>query len=400
MRAPARLIFVLDFALAGLAALGLDTLLEDSQQGRSVLKSVLRVGAWVLGAIVLFVVPLSYFAVITNQDKDPVIFARTSAAANGVVFFAGLLAASLVLLYLFQRRYFRPFFVGALAVGLLFVDLASLGSNVDVGHGDPGQAFEHPAIIDFLKSDTSLYRIDSRTDVWHLWQPNTSLIHDIFDVAGLVNPLTLADYDTYLQAVPDRSSALFDFLNAKYVIAAKDVVLDWDKFVPVFDADPALNVYLNRNALPRAWLVHRALVVSDHDAALAAIQAADFDPATQVILEAGQPLSTTAGDSSDISFDVYDLNRIHLQVDTPGDGYLVLSEVWYPGWQVRVDGVSTPLLRANYAFRAVSLSPGQHQVEMVFRPTSWLIGLALSVFTCLCLLVWLGVRLLAKSQTS
>jgi hypothetical protein len=50
----------------------------------------------------------------------------------------------------------------------------------------------------------------------------------------------LADYRRFCDIVGLkglRSSRLYDFTNAKYVIGKKDVVLYWEKFVPVFDAD-------------------------------------------------------------------------------------------------------------------------------------------------------------------
>jgi hypothetical protein len=379
MRAPARFVFLMSFALAALAALGLDALMRGPEEEVGpALRVLLRVAPWVIGAVALFAIPLAFYAVITSQDKDPVIFARTSSAANGLVFFAGLLIAGVVLSYLRQRGGLRPAIIGALALGVLFFDLVSLGSNVDVGYEDPTQGFDHPAIVGFLQSDPDLYRIDSRTDVWHLWQPNTGLLHGIFDVAGLINPLSLADYDRYMNAVPSRSSPLFDFLNAKYVIAAKDVTLDWEKFVPVFDADPALNVYLNREALPRAQVIHRAIAAPDREAAFAALHSPDFDPATTVVVEGpdpepveglgpklvegGKALDVTPPSPAVILLETYGPNEIRLRVDAPADAYLVLSEVWYPGWRATVDGVPAQVLRANYAFRAVRLGPGQNEV--------------------------------------
>jgi hypothetical protein len=397
MRAPARFVFVLDFALAGLASLGLRELIHQPEQSRAALRRMLRTAPWVLGALVLFAMPLAYYAVITSQDKDAIIFARTSAAANGLAFFIGMLAASWLLLFLSQRRILRPLAAGGLAASLLFLDLASLGSSVYVGQADPTRAFDHPAIIDFLKSDTSLYRIDSRTGVWHLWQPDTGLLHGVFDVAGLVNPLSLADYDRYLNGIPSRSSPLYDFLNAKYVIAAKDVVLDWQKFVPVFDADPALNVYLNRRSLPRALLVHQATSVHDHEAAFAALQSPDFDPANRVVLEEGEALAAVPTEPGTIHFDGYQPNSLQLSVVSPADGYLVLSEAWYPGWQATVDGQPVPVLRANYAFRAIRLSPGAHQVALTFAPQSWPIGLVASALTLLGVVIWAFLRFVTGS---
>jgi hypothetical protein len=185
---------------------------------------------------------------------------------------------------------------------------------------------------------------------------------------------------------------LFDFLNAKYVIAAKDVTLDWQKFVPVFDADPALNVYLNRKALPRAQVIHRAIVAPDHEAAFAALQGSDFDPATTVVVEGGQALGGMPSGPVTIRFEAYSPNEIRLSVDTPADAYLVLSEVWYPGWRATVDRVPAPVLRANFAFRAVRLGPGQSEVHLIFAPRSWRLGLAISSLTLLILVVWVAWR--------
>jgi hypothetical protein len=402
MRAPARFVFLINFAFAVLAALGLDALMTGPDERlRPILRRVLRTAPWVIGAVIFFAIPLAFYVVITSQDKDPIIFARASAAANGLVFFAGLLIAGIGLFYFRSRGRLRPALLGGLAVALLFFDLASLGGGVDVGYDDPTRNFDHPAIIRFLKSDPNLYRVDSRTDVWHLWQPNTGLLHSIFDVGGLINPLNLAGYDGYWNAIPSRSSPLYDFLNAKYVIASKDVILDWEKFVPVFDGDPVLNVYLNQRALPRALVVHQAVAAPDHEAALAALQDSDFDPASAVVVEEGTALNAKPSSPATLRFEAFQPNEIRLWVDTPADAYLVLSEVWYPGWRATVDGASTPVLRANYAFRGVRLDPGQHQVHLTFSPRSWVWGLGISFLTLMALLgwgVWKWIAILGHNQ--
>ncbi|MGC8879523.1 MAG: YfhO family protein [Anaerolineae bacterium] len=387
MRAPARFVFVFDFALAGLAAYGLQMLMQGTPTARQTLARFIRAAPWILGGLVLIALPLSYYALITSQDKDAVIFARTAAATNGLVFFIGLLAAASVLLYALQRGWVRPVVFGMLGVALTFFDLASLGSNLDVAKQDPSATFHHPGIIAFLQSDHSLYRIDTRTDIWHLWQPDTPLLYNVQDVSGVVNPLILADYARFLEGTPSRSSRLYDSLNVKYVIAARDVVLDWQKFAPVFEGDNQLAVFLNRAALPRAWVVHRARSVPDQAAAWEAVHAPEFDPALEVIVEGGSDLNVTAPRPADIRLDRYALNTLQLRVDMSAEGYLVLSENWYPGWQARVDGEPQAIWRANYAFRALHLSAGQHYVEMYFAPRSWMLGLAITCLTLVSVLI-------------
>ncbi len=72
----------------------------------------------------------------------------------------------------------------------------------------------------------------------------------------------------------------------------------------------------------------------------------------------------------------------------PQAGYLVCSEVYYPGWHAQVDGRTSRIYRANYAFRAVYLDPGTHHVVLTFRPFTWYLGIIVTALVCLILLVW------------
>ncbi len=393
VRAPARFIYLLDFSLAALAALGLDALLRPlDHRMRAVFRRLLKIAPWIWLSIALIGLSLGYHAILTAQGKDATIFNRTVSAVNGLVFFLLILAASLVILYLRRYRWGRRWAVGALAVGLIALDLFSMGAYTDLEHNDPTVGFQHPEAIEFLKSDPDYYRIDTGTGVWDVWQPDASLLYGIFDVSGIWNPLQLADYDRYWDAVGLRglrSSRLYDFVNAKYVIGHKDVPLDWDKFVPVFDRDPQVNVYLNTQALPRAILVHQAVAVPDQESAGVQMQDPGFDPASSVSVEGGKSLPGSKGAGSEsLDITAYRANAIHLTASTSVEAYLVLSEVYYPGWRAYVDGRAKPVLRANYAFRAVYLEPGYHEVRLVFEPLSWKVGLGISVATWVGLVAW------------
>ena len=49
---------------------------------------------------------------------------------------------------------------------------------------------------------------------------------------------------------------------------------------------------------------------------------------------------------------------------------LVLHDLYYPGWEVTVDGEPQPILRTNLLFRGVEVPQGKHRVEFAFRPLS------------------------------
>ncbi len=395
IRAPARFIYLLDFALAWLAALGLDALLRPIPRfNRYTWRGLLRCSPFLVLSVALVTLSVAYATLLYSQDKAPEIFARLLAGTSGIVFALLLLGCGLAMLYLRSRHLVSQATLGLMAFSLIVFDLASLGAYTELELNDPTAGFEHPAAIAFLKNDTEYYRIDTRTDVWDVWQPDLSLLHGIFDVGGIYNPLVLADYHRYWEGLGSRSSPLYDFLNAKYVVAHKDVVLDWEKFELVFDADPAVNIYENKRVLPRAFVVHKSWSVQDQQQAFEIIHRADFDPSTTVVVEGGSVLAANTSGNSDVSILSYSNNEIELQASTSVAGYLVMSEVYYPGWRVEVDGHPADLKRANYAFRTVFLPPGMHQVRFYFQPTTWTVGAIYSLCT------WIALALVVLKNKS
>jgi uncharacterized membrane protein YfhO len=71
-------------------------------------------------------------------------------------------------------------------------------------------------------------------------------------------------------------------------------------------------------------------------------------------------------------------DRTVLAADLSRPGYVVLVDTFDPGWRATVDGVPAPVVRANLAFQAVAVPAGTHRIELVYRPRSLLVGLALS----------------------
>ena len=75
----------------------------------------------------------------------------------------------------------------------------------------------------------------------------------------------------------------------------------------------------------------------------------------------------------------YRPNRVVIGVESETPAYLVLTDVWYPGWTVSVDGQTAPLYRANFVFRAAAIPAGRHEVIFTFAPASYRWGKRVSV---------------------
>lgn len=169
-----------------------------------------------------------------------------------------------------------------------------------------------------------------------------------------------------------------------------------EKFDLVYNHE--VKIYKNSDVLPRAFVVRQSEVIAGKDGILARLMQSSFDPRKAVILEEGVPVQLAPtipedGDaSSPVVFDRYEPNYIRLQATLARPGWLVLTDTYYPGWKVRVDGHIRRILPADYIFRAVSLEPGSHVVEFIYRPLSFLLGVAISILTLVGLLVYALVR--------
>jgi hypothetical protein len=166
-----------------------------------------------------------------------------------------------------------------------------------------------------------------------------------------------------------------------------------------------VKIYENLDVLPRAFVVQQATSVLDDDAALAAMANSAFDPACELILStpgavAGGDAAAPCGVSGGEARIVRDApEQVEVAAELPAPGYLVLTDAWYPGWRVTVDGVPAPLLRADLFFRAVALEPGAHRVVFTFRPMSLRWGLALSALGVGAIVLLLaGAWLLSKAS--
>lgn len=399
IRAPARIILLLDFGLAALAAFGFDAVISAlNQAARKRFSVLVRRGAWLALVIMLTAGALALGILILGQGQDPALYDRIARAANALAFFILLLALSMGLLVARARAAIDPPVWSGLALALIFFDLFSLGAYVDVGTSDPTLAYQRYDIIDFLRANAGLARIDSRTDVESLWRPDTGLLYRLQDLNG-ENPLLLSDYDAYWQALAGRGTEGYAMLNVKYLLARRGTPVP-DNFVQVLQGGGGITVYENQCDSPRAWLNYNSLVVTDWSLMfkLAQRDCSMHIPISQVPVtflmgEGAKELRSGRAGLRPVEVTGYGPNQIEVNLRAEEEGYLVLSEVYAPGWRAWVDDREAPVVRANFLFRAVPVSPGDHRVRLVYDPLSFKLGAIVSGVTALAIVAgWLLSR--------
>jgi uncharacterized membrane protein YfhO len=81
-------------------------------------------------------------------------------------------------------------------------------------------------------------------------------------------------------------------------------------------------------------------------------------------------------------------NGLSFAVDADTPSLVVVSQLWYPGWRVYVDGQPAgPPLRVDYLFQGVPVAAGQHRVDLRFAPALWPAGWGLAFLGVLIVVV-------------
>jgi Bacterial membrane protein YfhO len=152
-----------------------------------------------------------------------------------------------------------------------------------------------------------------------------------------------------------------------------------------------VKVYERLDPLPRAFMVSNVITVTDDDgsvnAALQVMDTPNFDPRTTAVI-AADDLPTVSGGMGEATITHYEAEHIEITVNAAQAGYLVLAEAWYPGWRAWVNGLETPVHRADVLFRAVQVPAGASSVVFTFAPTAYPLALWISAAAWGMLALW------------
>lgn len=143
-------------------------------------------------------------------------------------------------------------------------------------------------------------------------------------------------------------------------------------------------IYENRNVMPRAWLTSAVLNIQAKQV-LTAVKTsklpngAIFNPRSTALIEEPIDFTTQIPDpSATVQVEFPTETQVRLQTHSTQPSFLVLSDVFYPGWEAHIDGKPAHIFQTNYIFRGLQLPSGDHTVSFSFRPKSFAIGCGIS----------------------
>ncbi|MCP4404707.1 MAG: YfhO family protein [bacterium] len=408
-RVPQMILFLFAFALSGLAGFGIEWFLVDFSKKK---EKRLRIVVLVLIAILLFSWLLLVLEPLVNSDlltlfnqafsrkgaSQEIAQERLNSIFSGILLFNMVLGFSLFVLALRLNAKVRLRWVIGLLVLVFIFDMGLFNSKyIDTVSLETSHYARENNAIRYFKENPGLYRVLPTTESPEGYGPfNKFVAYQIFSVTGY-EAVGVQYYNEFLGQL-FMGSPLVDMLNIKYIILPREEeqpIKIGDKLGPysvVMHSDALL--LENPNYLPRAFPVHNVEVLTNKDDIFKTFYDPQFNPRETVILEEApdvQPAENSSPSStSEVEIEHYFNRKIEMSASMVSDGFLVLSERYYPGWKAYVNGQPTPIYKADYTLQAIFLPKGEHDILFSFQPTQFILGFSITLLTaCFLAGVWL-----------
>jgi hypothetical protein len=330
-RAPTRHIVLVHFALAALAAVGFDDLVDIARRRNGPpLARLWAFGALIAAALGLFLVPRGAWT--TSAETPP----------------------AFVILPTWQIA------VGTAVVVAIFVAVVLAAR---------GTRWAPHALVALTVFDVGLWGYT------YVWQPAPEPLAALRRRAR--PPVPIVPGGTFYSYVPYEEAPA---LMLGYRISNGYVGLFPERRMPDNDATVQRLAGVRWARTPRGWseipspmprvrLVSAARVTADPAADLKSI---DIERTALVDAQVG-PLSGSPGVAR---LERDDAGRIRVNVFAEGRQLLVIAERFHEGWHATADGRAAPLVRTNGDFMGCVIEPGVRQIDLWFDPSSARIGLA------------------------
>jgi hypothetical protein len=264
---------------------------------------------------------------------------------------------------------------------------------------------EVPPVVEILAQDPDTFRIFSQTqslnnntrskkefkgalmalnynDLKNILHKTTGVIYGVQSVTGHLGTET-KDQGIYnhifARSSLQKRKRILERFNVKYRVSPGN----WEQ-APDGTLHPQAQT-VRLNALPRAFMVPMAQVMDPQNIPEVYFSP-DFDPTRQVLISDPVEWNASPEFQGEVTHLDYKPNHVEIRTRQKGNGYLVLLDSYYPGWQATVDGKAATILRGNHFFRTLPLDEGDHQVVFHYEQEGFRTGLIISGVTLILLM--------------
>ena len=350
--------------------------------------------------LLFYIMPQTFFSFLSQEEA--VQFQKLQAGSDGAIYktfadelqnvrvaifradairsFAFILISALVILFTINGKLKVNYMFAGLALLVLIdmytVDRRYLNNNNFIDKRKADKPFVMSEVDKQILQDKDLdYRVINLT-VSTFNDASTSYFHK--SVGGYHGAKLRRYQDIINQYLSKRDLnywKVLNMLNTKYIIYPKDNQKIASK---------------NYEAFGNAWIASDIMWVGTPNEEIDAI--ADTD--VQNVAIVNEEFRNIVGDfhaspsEGTIQLVDYKPNQLKYSFDSSKDELVVFSEIWTSkGWTMWIDGVESPLFRADYILRSAIVPAGQHEIVMRYEPRIWRVGNTIQLITSLLILI-------------
>ena len=411
-RAPSMILTVLQITFPILAGFGVMKIISLRDKKNSKLEKALKnasiffAGLFVLSIILggsfvsWFTQRINDHAASLGQSQESQMFTALSEYLSDMfktdlmIAFA-LLALTAGISYAYvTSKLNKEFFVFGLSVMILF-DLFRIGNRGAsyVEAGQINELFREPEYISVIKeqNEKEPFRIlnmkrDGMGTVGNNANYNVYFLKEDFSGYSAVKPRS---YQDIIDAVTPANFTLWRMLGVKYVVTDKPFPFEY--FTTISMSQDS-TTFVNRNdmSLPRVYFVD-SVAQKPSVEILNAIKGNSFNPKKLAFVNS-LDFKFDKGDSTNtIKISEYKDERITAETKSNGNNFLFFGSTYLPGWKAFVDKTETAIHKTNHGFIGIVVPKGEHKVEFVYEPKSFVLGKYLSLILNLVMFGGLGL---------
>lgn len=415
---PTRILSIFAFSGSILAAFGFNEFMNRKELRK----------LFVLSSLFFFLILVVFLFTFFYPKLNPASITNLSISMKNMIL--PLLFSFILLCAVFSLLKFKKIKSNFIIYGLIlitFIELFYYFQKI-TPFSPPEFFYPKTSVISFIKENSGISRFWGYGSGY--LEPNFETFDRTYSADG-VDPIHVKDYTEFLLSSrdgtlggqlprPDANIAtgygqdelrrnesrqkILNILGVKYVLGrdvmSKDISKADNQTFPettyklVWFESP-WQVYENLEAVPRIFMTNKYVVAKNKKDAFNVFYRNDFDEKSEVILHEDPKIDKSVDLKFDIDLINYSASTINLETTSNHNALLFISDTFYPGWEVFIDGKKDRILLADYAFRAVKISNGNHKVEFIYNPKSFINGIYIAVFS---LVAFISILIYMKSK--
>jgi hypothetical protein len=405
-RVPSMILVLVQLSFPILAGLGLVKIISLKENPDEKISKIIQNTFYVLGGIFVLTLllgsPLKDWF-ISRAASNPEKGARLQAIHDymGDMFLADIrlafffVAATFGMAFAFTKKKLSADLLVIAIIVLVVIDLFRINYRGEtfIENSTIEQQFIKPDFIQAIENtgDKSVYRVLNLKQDGSIGALNQNsnylayfLMFDIYGYSG-IKPRAIQDYYDVLGS--PANPTFWRMLNVKYIVFDKEV--NSPDLQLIYAGDKSF-VYLNRNALPRAYFVNQVAKKSGSEI-INMVKNTQFDPAYIAFTEEEVAEIEAPDSTAYVRIEKFEDELIQMDVNASGNNFLFLGDTYmtgeidyklfkvHTGWKAFINGAETKIYRANHGFRGVVVPKGNHKIEFTYLPESFVISKYLSL---------------------